>query len=196
MEVPASLGFTNPDPLLSEPPPLAELLTTAISSTSSSTSTFHPPAQETITPREIPPRDKSTKTPTASPLLTLSPSFTATPKLHHELTEGEPIRHTVSYPNISINIGTARLNLHLSSDTALSPNPDILSNPSCRCSMRVKWLQGTETRDIDSQATNAEGLSYDTEWEFHHGTTCAPTEIHLRRGEDFVSIKYTFDEPR
>ncbi|MCJ1252132.1 hypothetical protein MMC30_009370 [Trapelia coarctata] len=195
-EVPASLGFTSPDPVLSEPPPQAELLTTAISSISPSTPTSHPRAQEPMTPRELPLQDTSTNTPTASPFLPLSPSSTATPKPHHELTEGEPIRRPISYPNIFINIGTTRLNLHFSSDTTPSPNPDMLSNPSSRCLVRVKWLQGTETGNVNSQAIDAEGLSFDTEMEFHHGATCTPTELHLRRGEDFVSIKYTFDEPR
>lgn len=195
-EVPASLGFTTPNPLLSEPPLQAELLTTAISSISPSTLTLHPRAQEPMTPRELPLRDTSTNTPTASPLLPLSPSSTATPKPHHELTEGEPIRRPISYPNISINIGTTRLNLHFSSDTTPSPNPDMLSNPSSRCLVRVKWLQGTETGNVNSQVIDAEGLSSDTEIEFHHGAACTPTELHLRRGEDSVSIKYTFDEPR
>ena len=195
-EVPASLGFTSPDPLLSEPPPQAELLATAISSISPSTPTLDPPARELMTPREFPSRDTSANTPTASPFPPPSPSSTATPKPHHELTEGEPIRPPISYPNISINIGTTRLNLHLSSDTTPSPNPDMLSNPGSRCLVRVKWLQGTETGNINSQAINAEGLSYDTEMEFHHGVTCTPTELYLRRGDDFVSIKYTFDEPR
>lgn len=74
-------------------------------------------------------------------------------------------------------------------------NPDTLSNPSSRCLVRVKWLQGAETGNVNSQAIRAEGLSYDTEMEFYHGGTCTPTELHLRRGEDFVSIKYAFDEP-
>ena len=194
-EGPASLAFTSPDPLLSEPPPQVELLTGATSSSiSPSTSTFRLLAQEPMTPRELPSRDTSINTPTASPLPPLSPSSTALPKSNHEMTEGEPIRRPISYPNISINVGTTRLNLHLSSDT--TPNPDILSHSSSRCLVRVKWPQGDETGNVNSQAINAEGLSYDTEMEFHHGATCTPTELHLRRGEDFVSIKYTFDEPR
>ncbi|KAG8531627.1 uncharacterized protein KY384_003258 [Bacidia gigantensis] len=194
-EGPASLGFTSPDPILPESPPQAELLTGATSSSIlPSTSTLGPPAQEPMTPRELPSGDTSINTPTASPFPPLSPSSTASPKLNHELTKGDHIRRPIPYPNISIDVGTTRLNLHLSSNTTL--NPDILSNPSSRCLVRVKWLQGAETGDVNSQATNAEGLSYDTETEFHHGATCTPTELHLRRGEDFVSIKYTFDEPR
>ena len=106
------------------------------------------------------------------------------------------------YPNISINVGTARLNLNLSSETIISPNPEIPSNPSSRCKVRVQWLQGAETGTLTNStainaAINAEGLSYDTtEMQFCHGATRTPTEFHLRRGEDFVSIKYTFDEPR
>ena len=78
----------------------------------------------------------------------------------------------------------------------MSFSPDILSNSSSRCLARVKWLQGVETGNVNSQAIDAEGLSYDTEMEFDHGATCTPTELHLRRGEDFVSIRYAFDEPR
>ncbi len=195
-EGPASLGLTSLDPLLSEVPPQGEHLTGATSSILPSTSTLHPPAQAPMTAKELPSRDTSTNTPTASPLPPPSPSSTASPKPHHELTEGEPIRRPISYPNISINVSTTRLNLHLSSDTTASPNPDIVSNPSSRCLIRVKWLQGTETGNVNSQAINAEGLSYNTEMEFYLGATCTPTELHLRRGEDFVSIKYTFDEPR
>lgn len=195
-EDPASLGLTSLYPLLSEVPPQGELLTGATSSILPSTSTLHPPAQAPMTARELPSRDTSTNTPTASPLPPLSPSSTASPKPHHELTEGEPIRRPISYPNISINVSTTRLNLQLSSDTTTSPNPDIVSNPRSRCLIRVKWLQGTETGNVNSQAINAEGLSYDTEMEFYLGATCTPTELYLRRGEDFVSIKYTFDEPR
>lgn len=192
----ASLGLTSPDSLLSEVPPQGELLTGATSSILASTSTLHSPAQAPMTARELPSRDASTNTPTASSLLPLSPSSTASPKPHHELTEGEPIWRPLSYPNISINVSTTRLNLHLSSDTTASPNPDPVSNPSSRCLVRVKWLQGTETRNVNSQAINAEGLSYDTEIEFCLGATRTPTELHLRRGEDIVSIKCTFDEPR
>ncbi|KAL9099016.1 MAG: hypothetical protein Q9163_005423 [Psora crenata] len=194
---PASLGFTSPNPLLSEPPPQGELLAGATSSSSMlpSTSTLYPPAQEPMTPREVPLRDTSTNTPPAS-LPPLSSSSTASPTLHHEFTEGEPIRRPMSYPNISINVGTSRLNLHLSSDTIVSRSPDILSNPSSRCLVQVKWLQGAETGNIESQAINVESLSYDTETKFYHGATSIPTELHLRQGEDFVSIKYTFDEPR
>lgn len=185
---PASLGF--------KPPPQAELLTSPTSSNLLSTPTLHAPAQESMNPRELPSRDTSTNIQTASPLPPLSPSSTASPKPHHELTEGEIIRHPISYPNISINVRTTRLNLNLSSDTTVSLNPDIPSNPSSRCLVRVKWLQDTETGNVNSQAINAEGLGYDTEMEFYHGATRTPTELHLRRGEDLVSIKYTFDEPR
>ena len=148
-----------------------------------------------MTPRELPSRDTSTNIPIGS-LPPLSPSSTASLTLHHELTEGEPIRRPISYPNISINVGTSRLNLHLSSDTTVSHDPETLSNPNSRCSVRIKWLPGAETGNIDPQAINAEGLSYDTEMEFYHSATSTPTELHLRRGEDFVSIKYAFDEPR
>ena len=184
------------DPLLSEPSPQAELPTGSTSSISLSTSTVHTPPQEPTNPRELPSRDASTNTHTASPLPAFSPSSTASPKPHHELNEGEPIRHPIPYPNISINLSTTRLNLNLSSDTTVSLNPNIPSNPSSRCSVRVKWLQGTDTGNVSSQAINAEGLSYDTEMEFYHGATRTPTELHLRHGEDFVSIKYTFDKPR
>ena len=78
----------------------------------------------------------------------------------------------------------------------MSYNPDILSNPSSRCLIRVKWLQGAETGSVNSQAIHAEGLNNDTEMEFYHSATCTPTEVRLRRGEDFVSIKYTFDESK
>ena len=78
----------------------------------------------------------------------------------------------------------------------MSHNPDILSNPSSHCLIRVKWLQGAETGSVNSQAIHAEGLSNDTEMEFYHGVTCTPIELHLRRGEDFVSIKYAFDGPK
>ena len=75
-------------------------------------------------------------------------------------------------------------------------NPDTLSNPSSRCLVRVKWSQSAETGNVNTQAIHPEGLSYDTEMEFYHGVTCTPTKLHLRRGEEFVSIKYEFDEPR
>ena len=196
LEGPAPLGFTSPDPLLSGPPQQAELLTDATSSSlSPSASTLDPPAQEPMTLRELPSQDTSTNTPTAS-LPPLSPSSTASPKIHHELIEGEPIRRPISYPNMSINVGTTGLNLHFSSDTTMSHNPDILSNPSSHCLIRVKWLQGAETGSVNSQAIHAEGLSNDTEMEFYHGVTCTPIELHLRRGEDFVSIKYAFDGPK
>ena len=146
--------------------------------------------------RELPSRDTNTTTHTASPLPLLSPSSTASPKLHHELTGGEPSQHPILYPNISINVGTTRLNLNLSSEITASLDPNLPSDPSHRYSVRVKWLQGTETGNVNSQATNAEGSSYDTEMEFYHGATGTPTELHLRQGEDFVSIKYTFDEPK
>ena len=49
-------------------------------------------------------------------------------------------------------------------------------------------FQGTDTGNVNSQAINAEGLSYDTEMEFYYGATRTPTELHLRQEEDFVSI--------
>ncbi|KAL9609458.1 MAG: hypothetical protein Q9167_005787 [Letrouitia subvulpina] len=181
---------------ITQPPPQAELLTDATSpSILPSTSTLCPPTQEPMTPREVPSRDTSTNTPTVS-LPPLNPSSTTPPNLHHKLTKGEPFRRPVSYPNISINIGTTGLNLHLSSDTTMSFNPDVLSNPSSRCLVRVKWLQGAESGNVNLQAINAEDLNYDTEMEVYHGATSTPTELHLRRGENFVSIKYAFDEPK
>ncbi|KAL8924983.1 MAG: hypothetical protein Q9172_002412 [Xanthocarpia lactea] len=195
-EGPASLGFTRPDSLLSKPPSQGELRTDATSSSIlPSTSTHYPQTQEPMTPREPPSREYSTSTPTAT-LQPVSPFSTASPTLDHELTEEEPIRRPISYPNISINIGTSRLNLHFSSDTTVSRDSDRRSSPSSRCLVRVKWLQGAETGNVDSQPINEEGLSYDTEMEFYHGVTSTPTELHLRRGEDFLSIKYAFDEPK
>lgn len=139
---------------------------------------------------ELSSRDTSSDIRIASPLPPLSPSSTASSKLHQESIEGEPIRRPISYPNISIDIGTTRLSLHLSSDTTAS------LNPGSHCLVQVKWLQGAETGIVNTQTINAERLSYDTEMEFYHGATSIPTELHLRRGEDFVSIKYAFDEPR
>lgn len=149
-----------------------------------------------MNPRKLLSRDTSINTYRASPLPPLSPSSTASLRPHHELTEDEPIRHPILYPNISINVATTCLNLHLSSDTTMSPNPDIPLNPSSRCLVRVKWLEGTKSRNVNSQAINAEGLSYDTEMEFYYGAIPTPIGLHLRRGEDFVSIKYTFGGPR
>lgn len=192
-EVPVSSGFTNPDPHPFEPPPRSELLTAAISSSSPSTLILHPPTQESITPRDLPPPDTLTDPPTTSPHTPLNPSFTATPKPYRDLTQGEPAWSQISYPQISINIGTTCLHLHLSCDITPFPNPDILSNP---CWVRVKWLQDTDMENINSQAVNVEDIAYDTEMRFHHGAACAPTELHLRRGEDVVSVKYTFDGSR
>lgn len=177
-------------------PPQTELVTGSTSSVLLSTSTLHASAQDPMNPREVTSRDASTNTHTASSVSPLSPSCTASSKSHHELTEGEPIQHPISYPNISINVGITRLNLNLSSDPTVSLNPDVPSSPSSRCLIPVKWLQGTETGNVNSQAIDAEGLSYNIGMEFYHGATRTPTEIHLRRGEDFVSIKFTFDEPR
>ncbi|KAL2039804.1 hypothetical protein N7G274_007204 [Stereocaulon virgatum] len=196
LEDPAPLGFTSPDPLPSGLPRQAELLTDATSSSiPPSASTLDPPAQEPVTLRELPSQDTPINNPTVS-LPPRSPSSTASPKMHHELIEGEPIRRPISYPNISITVDTTGLNLHLSSDTTMSHNPDILSHPSSRCLIRVKWPQDAKTSSVNSQAIHAEGPSNDIEMEFRHGATCTPTEFHLRRGEDFVSIKYALDEPK
>ena len=192
-EVPVSSRFTNSDPHSFEPSSQSELLTGAISFPSSSTLIPHSPAQESITPRGLPPPDTPTDPPTTSPHTPLNPSFTATPKPYHDLTQGKPAWSQISYPQLSINIGTTRLHLQLSCDITPRPNPDMLSNP---CWVRVKWLQDTDVENISSQAVNVEDLTYDTEMKFHHGAACAPTELHLRRGEDVVSLKYTFDGPR
>ena len=194
LEVPTPTGLTDSD-LLSESLPQAELPPTAASSPLTSTSTLHAPAQESITPREILTPD------TFIPLLTTShtppnPSPIATPKPSCDLTQGKPTWQPIAYPNISINIGTTRLHLHLSCDTSPSPTPDMFANPSSRCWVRVKWLQGTETENINAEAVNVENLTNDTEMKFEHGAACTPTELHLRRGEDVVSIKYTFERPR
>ncbi|KAL9116797.1 MAG: hypothetical protein Q9187_006674 [Circinaria calcarea] len=194
-EVPAPPGLMNPDLLLSEPPPQAELLTTATSSPTTSTSTLHPPAQEPIISRDIPTPDTFIEPPTISHT-PLNPSPIATPKPYCDLTQGEPTWQPILYPNISINIGTTRLHLHLSCDTSPSPTPDLFTNPSSRCWVRVKWLQGTETEKINAEAVNVEDLTCDTEMKFEHGAACTPTELHLRRGEDVVSIKYTLERPR
>ena len=193
----ASLWLTSPDPQLSEPPSQAKLLTGATSSSIlPSTSALHPPAQESMTPRELSPPSKSTNTPTVSPPPPLTLSSTALPRPHHGLTESEPIRSLILYPNISVNISTSRLDLHFSSDTTAPPSPDTLSNPSSRYSVRVKWLQGVEIRNVGSEATDAGGLGFDTEMEFHHTVTCKSAEVYLKRGDDFVSINSALEEPR
>ena len=69
------------------------------------------------------------------------------------------------------------------------------SSSSLRC-LGKGFTSLLDSGNVSSQAINAEGLRYDTEMEFYHGATRTPTELHLRQGEDFVSIKYTFDEPR
>ena len=105
-------------------------------------------------------------------------------------------RQPIPYPNISINIGTTRLHLHLSCDTKPSPTSDMFANSSSRYWVQVKWLQGTSTENINAEAVNMEDLTYDTEMKFEHGAACTPIALHLRRGEDVVSIKYTFERPR
>jgi len=195
-EVPAPSGLTNSDPLLSEPPPQAELLINATCSPSTSAYTLHPPAQGPTTPRDIPPPVTFTKPTTTSPHTPLNPSPIATPKPYCELTKGEPTWHQIPYPNMSINIGTTRLHLHLSCDISPSPTPDMFTNPNSRCWVRVKWLQGNETDNINTEAVNVEDLTYDTEMKFEHGAASTPTELHLKRGDDVVSIKYTFKRPR
>ena len=190
-EVPVSSGFTSLDPHSFEPPRQSELLTAALSSSSSaSTQTLHPPAQEPITPRAFPPPETFTDPTTTSSHTPLHLSSTATPKSYNNLTQEEPAWGQTLSPHISINIGTTRLNLQLSCDITPFPNPDMPSNP---CWVRVKWLQNTDMENVDSQTTNAEDLIYDTEMKLHHGAACAPTELHLRRGEDVVSVKYAFD---
>lgn len=196
-EDPLSLDSTRPDPMSSEPPPKVEHIADATSSSiAPSTTTLCPPAQGSITPKESPSQAASENAHRPPPLPTLSPSSTASPKADDELTEGEPIRRRILHPNISIKTGTSRLSLHLSSDTTTSLDPNIVSETSSRCSVRVKWLQSAEAENIDSRATNAEGLNYDTEVNFRHDATSPPTELTLRRGEDFVSIQYTFDGVR
>ena len=189
-KIPVSSGFTNLNLHLFELSLQFELLIAAISSPSPSTLILHPPAQESITPRDLPPPDTPTDPLTTSPHTPLNPASTAIPKPYHDLTQGEPACSQISYPHLSINIGITRLNLHLSCDITPFSSPDMLSNP---CLIRVKWLQETDMENINSQAVNVEDLTYDTEMKFHHGAACAPTEVHLRRGEDVVSVKYTFD---
>ena len=196
LDFPVSSGSTDLESHLFEPPPQSKLLTTAISSSPPSTLILHSPAQEPITPRDLQPPDISTEPLTTSPQTTLNPSSAATPNSYHDLTQGEPPWRQISYPHISINIGTNRIHLHLSCDTSAFPNLDMLSNPSSHCCVRVKWLQDTDVENINSQAVNVEDPTYDTEMKFQHSAACTPTELHLRRGKDVVSIKHTFDGPR
>ena len=208
-EIPVSSSFTKPDPHSFEISPQSELLTSAILPSSPGTLILHPPGQEPIIPRDLPPLDTSTDPPGQEPITlrdlpppetshpsTTSPHTPLNPSPYHDLTQGEPAWRQLSHPQISINIGIARLHLHLSCDINSFPNPDMPSNPSSHCWVRVKWLQDNDSENINSQAVNVEDLPYDSEWELHHGATHTPTEFHLRRGEDVVSIKYTFDGPR
>lgn len=194
-EAPASSSSTNPDQLLFETFSPLKPPSPPLSSSSPSTLTLHPQAQEPVIPRDLPPPETSIGPPTTCSHTPLSSSSTATLKRHEELTQGEPIWRQLSYPNISVNIGTNRLHLHLSCD-AFSPNPDMLSNPNRCCWVRVKWLRDTETEKINSHTVNVEDLASGNELKSHHGAACTPTELHLRWGEDIVSIKYRFDEPR
>lgn len=195
-EVTASSSFTNPEPLMVETFPQLNPLSPPISSSSTNTLTLHPQAQEPISPRDFPPSDTLKGPSTTRPHIPLSLSSTATLNRHEELTQGEPIWRQISYPNISINISTNRLSLHLSCDTNRSPSPDLRSNLSDSCWVRVQWLQDTEIENNNSQTVNVQALAYDNEMRVHHGGARTPTELYLRLGEDVVSIKYTFDRPR
>ena len=195
-ETPFSLGSTNPDIHSFQPPLQSELLTAAMPSSSPSIPPLHPTGQEPASPRDLPPPAISADPLTESPHTPLNHSSPTTPKPFQDLIPGEPIWHQLSYPHISINIGTTRLHLHLSCDVTRSPDPNMLSNPNGDCWVRVKWLQDPDMENVNSQAVNVEDLAYDTEMRLHHGAACTPTELYLRRGEDVVSIKYAFDEPR
>ena len=46
--------------------------------------------------------------------------------------------------------------------------------------------------EINTEEVNVEDQTYDTEMRLHHKANSAPTELCLKRGEDVVSIKYTF----
>ena len=181
-ELPAPPGLTNPDLLSSEP------LITATSSTSVNTSTPYLPAQEPITSKDIPSPGTFIENPTISPHIPLNPSPIVKLRPYCDLNQGEPAWQPILYPEISINIGTTRLRLHLSCDNSFSSNPDLFTTPSSRCRVQVKWPQSTDTQKITSGAVDVEDLSYDTEMEFEHGAACAPTDLHLRQGEDSVSI--------
>lgn len=195
-EVTASSSFTNPEPLLVEKSPQLKPLSPPISSSSTNTLTLHPQAQELISPRDFPPSDTSIGPSMTRPHIPLSLSSTATLNRHEKLTQGESIWRQISHPSISINVSTNRLSLHLSCNTNRSLKPDIRSNPSDSCWVRVQWLQDTDFENNNSQTVNVHDLAYDNEMRVHHGGAFTPTELHLRLGEDVVSIKYTFDRPR
>ena len=188
--MPGPSDLTTLDPLLPKRNSQAEALTATISSDSPSKVNTNLLVQEPTTPRDLPPPD----TPNAAFIYApLDNSSATTPRTYHGSAQGEFLRHQILYPNISINIGTSRLQLHLSCDTSSS---DMISNPSSRCSVRVKWLQDTEMEDVNTQEVDVEDLTYDTEMRLHHRANSAPTELCLKRGEDVVSIKYTFGAGR
>ena len=174
--------------------PLGEI-TTKIASRSSGTPILPLPTGDPISPRDLPPRDTSIDFPTSSSQKTSNPSSTATQRPQDDLNQGEPAWHQTPYPGISINIGTRRLHLHLSYDATPAQYADSSSIPSSHCWVRVKWLQDNDTEAINSQAVNVEDLVYDAEMKLSHGATATPTELHLRREDDVVSVKYTFNEP-
>ncbi len=188
-----SSDFTNSDSHSFESSSQSELLIVAISFSSSSILMLHSSTQESITSRDLSSSDTLTDSLTTSSHTSLNPSFTATSKSYRDLTQDELVWSQISYSQIFINIDIIRLHLHLSCNIISFLNSDILSN---LCWVRVKWLQDIDMKNINSQAVNVKDLAYDTEMKFHHDAACASTELHLRREEDVVSIKYTFDESR
>ena len=187
----ASSSIEIADP--SSPQPLRQF-GTAVASSSSGTPILPLTAQGPASSGDSPPLDASIDFLTPSSQTTSKASSTATQRPYDDLIRDEPDRRQVPYPNISINIGTRRLHLHVSYEFAPAPYPDTVPIPNSHCWVRVKWLQDNDIEAIDSHAVNSEDLAYDAEMKLGNGTTAAPTELHMRRGEDVVSVKYSFGE--
>ena len=123
--------------------------------------------------------------------------------------------------HLSRDISPSSSSPSLSSPSPSSPSsPSSSSSPSCPsskisanasrrhhhhrlCWVQVKWLTNTATetetknqkRIPEAEIINVEDLPYDTEMTFKHGAAYSPTELLLRRGEDIVAIKYSFEGP-
>ena len=122
--------------------------------------------------------------------------FTTLSKLHYDLIENEFIRSSISYSNIFINVDIICFDVHLSNNIIVFHNSNIFFNFNNRCLIRIQCFQNVEIRNVDSQTINAKNLNYEIKMKFCHDVTCISTKFYLRRKNDFVSIKYTFDESK
>ena len=112
-----------------------------------------------------------------------------------QLTKGLPLCRKLEQPNLSIAVGTNAMNMELSWDSRVEQSTTEASLIPKTCWIQVLWCHSFEAHSLhDSETVDLAAIEHDL-IESEAGAAQSVKDLIVRKGEEAVKVKFTFNDP-